>query len=189
MEQASTLHFRAITAHDAPAIARLHATSWRTAYRGILTDAYLDDDLESERRSVWTAKLSAPEAGPGWLALVNDGAVGFVYVRPREDAHWGTLVDNLHVLPGHQGLGIGRRLLHTVGGWAATHAPDARVHLWVFADNTPARGFYAHVGGSEVEFVDRAASDGRDLPEYRVAWNSPAALIAGTVPFRRQAGL
>lgn len=180
MKQTSPLTLRDVTPGDAPTIARQHAASWRRAYRGILTDAYLDDDLESERFSVWTEKLGAHDAGPGWLALVNDSAVGFVYVRPRDDTRWGTLVDNLHVLPGHQGLGIGRRLLHTVGHWAAAHRPDDGVHLWVFADNTPARGFYARVGGSEVEFVDREASDGRKLPEYRVAWTSPAALIAAT---------
>jgi hypothetical protein len=35
-----------------------------------------------------------------------------------------------------------------------------------------------------VEFADRAAGDGRDLPEYRVAWTSPAALMAATAPNR-----
>jgi hypothetical protein len=40
------------------------------------------------------------------------------------------------------------------------------------------------MGGAEVEFVDRAASDGRDLPEYRVAWTSPPALMAATAPKR-----
>ena len=36
------------------------------------------------------------------------------------------------------------------------------------------------MGGREVEFVDREASDGRLLPEYRVAWESPATLQAMT---------
>lgn len=171
---------RPFDASDATRVARLHATSWRKAYRGILTDAYLDDDLEGERHAAWAAKLAAPSAGPGWLAVAGAEDAGFVYVRPREDARWGTLVDNLHVLPAFQGLGLGLRLLHTVGTWARQHEADAPVHLWVFADNRPARGFYARAGGTEVEFVDREASDGRALPEYRVAWDSPDALIAAT---------
>jgi GNAT superfamily N-acetyltransferase len=184
MPLSSDVTIRTLNRADVPVVASLHARSWRTAYRGILTDAYLDDDLESERQSVWTAKLEADDAGPGWLAIVDDEHVGFVYVRPREDARWGTLVDNLHVLATHQGLGIGRRLLHTVGTWAAEHAPGHPLHLWVFADNHSAREFYRRMGGTEVEFVDREASDGRALPEYRVAWTSPTVLIAATTPSR-----
>ncbi len=184
MGTASGLVIRPFDSADVATVASLHATSWRKAYRGILTDAYLDDDLEGERRSVWAAKLAIPDAGPGWLARVHDDAVGFVYVRRREDARWGTLVDNLHVLAAHQGVGIGRTLLHTVGTWASVHEPEIPVHLWVFADNHPAREFYRRMGGAEVEFVDRAASDGRDLPEYRVAWTSPAALMAATAATR-----
>lgn len=180
MTNANAIALRSITPEDAAIVARLHATSWYRAYRGILTDEYLDNDLEGERRTVWTAKLAAAHAGVGWLIFVGDQPAGFVFVRPNEDAQWGTLVDNLHVLPAHQGHGLGRRLLHTVGMWAAQHTPDVGVHLWVFAANTPARGFYARVGGTEVEFVDREASDGRSLPEYRVAWSSPQALIEGT---------
>jgi GNAT superfamily N-acetyltransferase len=169
-----------ITRDDLSVIAQLHATSWRKAYRGILGDDYLDGDLVAERTRVWRAKLEAPEAGLGWMAAHDGQAIGFVYLCPRIDARWGSLVDNLHVLPGHQGLGVGRQLLHQVGAWCAEHAASAGVYLWVFTDNTPARGFYARVGGQEVEAVEKEASDGRWLPELRVAWNSPAHLLDAT---------
>ena len=177
---APAVRIRAMQAEDASTVAALHAASWRRAYREILTHAYLDSDLEGERRSVWTTKLSVADGSLGWIAFVQDVPAGFVFVRPREDAQWGTLVDNLHVQAAYQGHGLGRRLLHTVGGWTAVHTPDVGVHLWVFADNVAARGFYQRVGGREVERTDRAAADGRWLPEYRVAWSSPDALTAAT---------
>ncbi len=186
MPQPSTLTIRHVDLDDADTIAALHAASWRRAYRGILADSYLDADLEAERRGVWRAKLSNRHDGSlGWLAHLGDSPAGFVFVRPDEDATWGTLVDNLHVLAAHQGLGIGRQLLHTVGSWGCAHATGAPVHLWVFADNHAARGFYAHTGGREVERIDREASDGRMLPEYRVAWESPIALQSATRDARR----
>lgn len=178
--EAPEVRIRPLHTADAGTVAALHAASWRRAYRGILTNAYLDSDLEAERHAVWTDTLSSGGGGHGWLAYVDDAAAGFVFVRPHEDAQWGTLVDNLHVLAAHQGHGLGRRLLHTVGGWTAAHTPDIGVHLWVFADNVAARGFYRRVGGREVELTDRAAADGRRLPEYRVAWSSPDALTAAT---------
>jgi GNAT superfamily N-acetyltransferase len=177
---APAVRIRSMQAADASTVAALHAASWQRAYRGILTNAYLDSDLDGERRAAWTTKLSVADGSVGWLVLVDNAPAGFVFVRPRDDAQWGTLVDNLHVLAAHQGHGLGRRLLHTVGSWTAAHTPDVGVHLWVFADNVAARGFYRRVGGHEVERTDRAAADGRLLPEYRVAWSSPDALVAAT---------
>lgn len=167
---------RALTLDDLPTIASLHATSWRRAYRGILGDDYLDGDLVAERTAVWREKL-ADGVGLGWIVRVDGAPAGFVFVRPHADAQWGTLVDNLHVLPTYQGHGLGKRLLHEVATWCMQYAPDAGVYLWVFTDNTPARGFYARVGGAEVEAVEQLASDGRVLPELRVAWASPQALM------------
>ncbi len=176
MSGAVSVH--AITAADLATVATLHATSWRRAYRGILGDDYLDGDLVAERTAVWREKLT-DGVGLGWMVRVDDTPAGFVFVRPREDARWGTLVDNLHVLADYQGHGLGRRLLHEVATWCAQHAPDDGVYLWVFTDNTPARGFYARVGGAEVEAVEQLASDGRVLPELRVSWRTPLALMDG----------
>lgn len=171
-----------ITLADLSTIATLHATSWRRAYRGILGDDYLDGDLIAERTEVWREKLSDGDAGHGWIVRVDDEPVGFVFVRPNAGDRWGTLVDNLHVLVDKQGLGLGKRLLHHVGSWCAEHTPGSGVYLWVFTDNTPARGFYRRVGGAEVEAVDQLASDGRVLPELRVAWSTPQALLDATQP-------
>ena len=167
-----------ITLADLDTIATLHATSWRRAYRGILGDDYLDGDLLSERTAVWREKLT-DGVGHGWIVRSASEPAGFVFVRPREDAHWGTLVDNLHVLPAYQGSGLGRRLLQEVASWCALHSPEAGVYLWVFTDNASARRFYARAGGVEVEAVEQLASDGRVLPELRVAWRTPQALMDG----------
>ena len=74
------------------------------------------------------------------------------------DATWGTLIDNLHVLPGLKGRGIGRRLLEAAALETARRYPDERVHLFVFEANAAARRFYASVGGREVERGDRRAA-------------------------------
>ena len=38
-------------------IATLHAASWMSAYRGLLSDEYLDNDLEGERKKYWLKKM------------------------------------------------------------------------------------------------------------------------------------
>lgn len=169
---------RQLNATDAPLVAHLHTESWRSAYRGVLLDSYLDGDLLAEREATWAAKLG-DGAGVGWLAEAGGAPVGFVFVRPAGDATWGTWIDNLHVRPAVKGRGIGRQLLQAVAAWAADVAPERGLWLWVYAQNAAARGFYGRVGGREVERTDMPSPDGRLLPECRVVWRSPEALAEG----------
>lgn len=59
MAQLEHVRFRTGGSGDAAAIAALHADSWRRHYRGIYSDFFLDGDLEQERRSVWSERLTA----------------------------------------------------------------------------------------------------------------------------------
>jgi hypothetical protein len=56
--------YREATALDADAIAVLHAESWRRAYRGHLSDAYLDGPIFKDRTSVWRGRFQ-PVPTPG----------------------------------------------------------------------------------------------------------------------------
>ena len=49
------------TASDGAAIAMLHAQSWRIAYRGLLADKYLDEDVLGDRTAFWSTRFSAPK--------------------------------------------------------------------------------------------------------------------------------
>lgn len=169
---------RAITRDDAPLIARLHTESWQSAYRGILLDTYLDGDLLLEREHTWAERLTT-DFGVGWVVERDGEAVGFTFVRAERHARWGVWIDNLHVRPALKGRGTGRALLGAVAEYAASHAPQRGIWLWVYADNQHARAFYERVGGEVVETVPMLSPDGRMLPECRVAWHSARALTQG----------
>ena len=143
---------RAATAADAPAVAELHAESWRRHYRGAYADAFLDGDVVSERLAVWAERLEAPSSGSlTVLAEAKDRLVGFVHTVLGADPVWGALVDNLHVDPTHQRHGIGRALLARSAGFVVESAAKPRLHLWVLEQNVAAQGFYAALGGEPVE--------------------------------------
>src|SRR5262245_22570411 len=97
---------------DAEALARLHVDSWRSAYRGILPDAFLDGPLEADRLRLWRQRAALPpDQRPLVLTARMDAAlVGFACVFPGADDRWGALLDNLHVSPESRGQGIGARL-------------------------------------------------------------------------------
>ncbi|RYB02324.1 GNAT family N-acetyltransferase [Lichenibacterium ramalinae] len=178
MTGATTL--RRATAADAGAVAALHVASWRSAYRGLLADAYLDGPVERERGTVWARKLAEGAAGSETVLACADAAVvGFVCFVLDADPLWGTLVDNLHADPARRGLGIGRALLAETARRAGLAAPLRPVHLFCLAGNAPARGFYERLGGGIVERLEADEPDGQRHPVLRYAWGSPAALAAG----------
>ncbi len=161
---------------DADAVAALHLASWRSAYRGILADAYLDGQAEADRLALWRGRFS--EGADARIVLVAEEAgelAGFVCLERRADDPWGLLVDNLHARPDRRGRGIGRLLLREI----ARRIPGDPVHLWVLEANGPARRFYERIGGRAVERVLKREPDGFDHPVIRIAWASGRALLEG----------
>lgn len=160
-------------------VAAIHAASWRSAYRGIYPDSYLDEEVPGERRLFWREALAAldPELDAAFLAEESGRAVGFACVRRAADAA-GPLLDNLHVLPHRKGAGIGRRLMGAAASWLVDKERDAALQLVVWADNEPARAFYARMGGLEVEEFDAATPGGGTARQIRVRWDRAGDLAA-----------
>lgn len=162
---------RAVAADEA-AVARLHADSWRTTYRGILRDDFLDDTVVANRRELWSSRF-AQIGREDQLILVSEerGEIqGFACAFLDADPEWGTLLDNLHVVPGLKGRGLGRQLIAAVAEDVRRHAEHSVLHLWVYEQNTQARGFYERLGGVITEVVAEAAPDGSRVNAVRYAW-------------------
>jgi ribosomal protein S18 acetylase RimI-like enzyme len=162
---------------DWPSVAAIHTASWQSAYRGIYPDSYLDGEAAEERRAFWQQALAAidPEHDAVFLAEAEGAAIGFVCIRRRAESA-GPLLDNLHVLPGRKGEGIGRRLMAAAAAWLVEKEPEAPLQLVVWADNAAARAFYARLGGREVERFEAPTPGGGSAPELRVRWERAADL-------------
>jgi ribosomal protein S18 acetylase RimI-like enzyme len=169
---------RPIAASDAATVADLHTASWRSAYRGMLRDEYLDGDIASERLRVWMARLTAPvDTAYGFIVEIDGPPAGFVYLFGEAAPTWGTLIDNLHVLPGLKGRGIGRALLNAAAIETDRRHPGRPVHLFVYEKNLAARRFYASIGGREVERDTVEAPGGGSLIHCRVVWRDATRLM------------
>jgi GNAT superfamily N-acetyltransferase len=168
----ATLDLRPMLATDASIVAGLQADSWRTAYRGLLSDAFLAGDVDRERAESWRTRLGAFDEARefGIIACCDGVPVGFVFVIADVHPTWGTLIDNLHVLTAHRSAGIGARLLAAAAEGIHERGWDRRVHLWVFDANVRARAFYARMGGVEVEQIIKPTADGASAPTARVVW-------------------
>src|SRR5712671_946414 len=131
------LTLREGTGHDAAAIARLHAESWRSAYRGMLSDEYLDRRVHHERAALWQQRFSEQAEKPFLVILADTETelVGFACAFPDEHPTYGAYLDNLHVVPQRTGQGIGRRLLAAVAERLLANERRGGLYLWVIEQN------------------------------------------------------
>jgi hypothetical protein len=180
------LTLREATEHDAAAIAKLHADSWRSAYRGILSDEYLDNRVRLERAALWQQRFLERAEKPFFVILAEAEKVlaGFACVFPDEDPTYGAFLDNLHVVPHRTGRGIGRRLLTAVAERLQADGRRGGLYLWVIAQNARARQFYSKAGALEVECVELAMPDDSRQMEMRCFWPKPGSLLkaGGPIP-------
>lgn len=144
---------REATGRDVDAIAALHTESWRSAYRGLVPDAFLDGPLGDERLQAWRERFASAHPDRRLVMVAESGStlIGFSCVLADADPAHGPLLDNLHVKPAFRGRGIGARLLRESRAWANAIAPGQPMHLWVMEGNTAARRFYRAQGGVEGE--------------------------------------
>jgi GNAT superfamily N-acetyltransferase len=138
---------RAAGIGDAAAIARVHVASWRSTYRGILPDDFLESLSEARYEERW--KRSLTDHGTRVYVSKDKGeVVAFASggrERAGEQGYSGELYA-IYVLDEARGRGHGRGLVRAVAtGLGELGLADMIV--WVLRDNAPARRFYERLGG------------------------------------------
>ncbi|HJS74499.1 MAG TPA: GNAT family N-acetyltransferase, partial [Vicinamibacteria bacterium] len=170
--QTGPWEIRRANTEDVEALASLHAESWQSAYRGLLSDDYLDQRALADRRSVWKEKLAQDAATTLVLLAFRDGEpAGFVCAILDQDETWGALLDNLHVLSRFQGKGLGKRLMIEAARWVSSSRPRSPLHLWVIGENEEARSFYERLSGKPLDRKLWTAPDGKRVDVVRYVWN------------------
>ena len=169
---------RAAGLADAGAIALLHAHSWQSAYRGILSDEFLQGPLRENRRVLWHARLAEADRADQFVLVEELGGAirGFACVFLEADPEWGSLLDNLHVVPDLKGQGLGRQLMSAVAQRVLLSNPHGRLHLWAYEQNHAARRFYERLGGVNTLSHTEPALDGTEVNAIRYCWSELSAL-------------
>jgi len=157
---------------DAERIAFIHAESWRSTYRGILSDEFLDKAVWDERRSFWQKRMREPGAEQRLILLAceKNEALGFLCLYLDADPRWGALLDNLHIHPNHKGLGLGSALTARAANWVLAQRPQSGLYLWVYEQNHQAREFYEKLGGTKVEKLLKKTVEGKQVSTLRYVW-------------------
>ncbi|OBG69393.1 GNAT family N-acetyltransferase [Mycobacterium sp. E3305] len=141
------IEVRAAVPADADEVARLHVRSWRSAYRGLVADEYLDSltpEAVVDRYAFGRVGLRMPST----LVAVDGPAIrGFATAGLCRDAalpNFGELMA-LYVDPAHAGAGVGTLLLGAARYRLRAIGVTGAV-LWVLDANARARRFYQRGG-------------------------------------------
>ena len=163
---------------DYTAIAKLHANSWRQHYRGILSDHYLDNDVEKDRVDTWHERFKNPADNQVvTIAELGEAIAGFCCVFLDDDPVFGSLIDNFHVSMNFQRSGVGKLLLKESARIIHDKSDNLKMYLWVFEANTNARIVYERLGGTCFETIDKENEDGTVSKTCRYTWDDVSKML------------
>ena len=162
---------------DAAELARVHVSSWRETYPGLLPQAALNRMSPQAHARRFAHELM--RARPGQVTLLAesaDGAVGYASgaLLKGDGRAADAEVFTLYVLRAAQGAGVGRALL-TAAARVLQAEGATSLMLFVLTSNERARGFYERMGGEA--FAEVASHGwGEGLTETAYRWPDIAAL-------------
>jgi ribosomal protein S18 acetylase RimI-like enzyme len=163
---------------DYAAIAKLHADNWRQNYRGMLSDNYLDNEVEKDRLNTWYERLKSPvENQLVTIATLEENIAGFCCVFLNDDPVFGSLIDNLHVSMNLQKSGIGKMLVKDFSKSICDKCNNKKMYLWVYESNRNARIVYERLGGTNFETIEKKNEDGTNSQTCRYIWNDVSKLL------------
>lgn len=156
---------------DALAIAQVHVNSWKSTYKGLISDAYLDSLSVGSFERFWADQLEASSLSP-YVAETGSGIVGFVQGGPlrEKDYRYQGEIYSLYLLKSHQRKGLGKQLVQAVMEDLITEGMSSFL-VWVLADN-PSCGFYEKLGGKKIG-TKQVQIGGNMLQEVAYGWERP----------------
>jgi GNAT superfamily N-acetyltransferase len=134
---------RAAQTEDANEIAGVHVRSWQVAYRGLMSDAYLDGLRPEDRVAHYTLDSTEPGRPATIVAIAGSTIRGFATIgasRSDRSGDEGELYA-LYVDPTHWGHGVGRLLMEEARARLSGQGYGEAI-LWVLVRNQHAIRFY-----------------------------------------------
>lgn len=161
------MYVRKATLEDLKDISRIYALSWKTAYRGQVNDAYLDELSLDAWVLPFTKWLAERDIGL-YLCMDGNQPVGAAacFLSDEETYQGYGELQSIYVLPAYFHKGCGRLLIEAVEK-SFLEKGISRYYLWVLRENTNAQEFYKNMGFSATEDMLEVEMAGDQLVDYR----------------------
>lgn len=153
---------------DAPSIAKVQVDSWRTTYKGIVPDDFLQQLSYEKREEFWR---EATKSGLVFVAEEeNDNIVGFVSGGKERSGNYEGYDGELYaiyIFKEFQGKGIGSLLVKELT--KALNDAGFRSMIVLVLDKNPAKYFYEALGGRLIGY-EEVTIGGKPLKERVYGW-------------------
>lgn len=169
------MNIRNATIDDAQGIAKVHVDSWRTTYKYIIPQSFLNDLSYEQRTQLWENNI-ADETNTIFVAENEDKIIGFVTGGTRNTNKEAGASDltSIYLLEEWQGYGVGKILLEKIMTSFLEKGYE-KIYVDVLAANKT-RQFYIYYGAEYVKTVQLNIA-GVTLDEEIYVWNSVEKVI------------
>lgn len=160
---------------DAKGIARVHVDSWRTTYKHIFPEDYLQSLTYESREDLWKSVIPN---GYVYIAENHDGEiVGFSSggkERTGDYPGYDGELYAIYILKEYQGKGIGRQLVKPLVEQLTNDGMNSMTVLVLEAN--PAKQFYQSLGAIEIDQLQDTVA-GKEVIELVYGWRDLSIII------------
>ena len=141
------LRIRVAGINDVNGIAQVHVDSWRSTYKGIISEEYLSNLSIEHRERNWIWTFNNLKSDEVIFVAENDGRIIEFYggKSRAQNYHYDAELYAIYVLKEFQGQGIGRELIRALLSHLRTNNYKSLM-VWVLEQN-PSTAFYKRIGG------------------------------------------
>jgi GNAT superfamily N-acetyltransferase len=138
---------------DVRGIANVLVKSWRTTYKGIVSDQYLNNLSYQQREENWRANLTSTdvfvaESDEGEIVGFSSGGKERSALYPGYDGE----LYAIYILKAYQNKGLGKRLIHPIVEGLRNQGIEGMLVL-VLQEN-PSRHFYEALGAKWLDTIE-----------------------------------
>lgn len=164
------MKIREATIHDAQGIAKVHVDSWRTTYKGIIPDDFLNNLSYEQRTELWIHNIGRKNN----FILVAESTEGEIidfadfWKRETNTIPNSSDLTSIYLLEEYQGKGMGRKLLERLF-LKIKQLGYQSIFVEVLAENKT-RYFYEYYGAKLYKTV-QVKIGGKILDEIVYIWD------------------
>ncbi len=152
-----SFQIRTVQPGDAPVLAHIQTSSWRSAFKNIITDDDLGRLTDLGKVTAMYSRLLEEKKGHGYIGEVEGKAHCIAYWDKARDTDLSDCAEIIciHSLPDNWRRGYGSQMMDRLLSDISAAGYEKAI-LWVFTENQRARAFYEAKGFTATDHVKAA---------------------------------